>query len=447
MQSLVARGPLVAGARTSRAFRPVAHTIANRRHIRRVAAVEEQETTYQAAAAHQQPSPEGVPDNEALQEYELEDLDQSQEELLKWMLYLDKQEQQADLDEMVDYDEFGDEEFAEIAEDVEEMIEENTYSYKPGDKVVGTVYEVDEDGAYIEIGAKSAGFVPLSECSMAKLKSPLEVLRPGMQREFIVVEEEDEYGEIILSLAAIEAQVFWTRLRQLQAEDVAMTVRVTAANRGGLLCQFHHIEGFIPSSHFGQSITVETMEDFVGAELTVKLLEVDEEKDRLVFSHRRASADGDARAVQIGDLVTGVVQSVKPYGAFIDIGGITGLLHISQITNERLLAIDTVLSVGDKLKVLVLSADADRGRVTLSTKKLEKNPGDMLNNPQAVFEGAEEMAAQFRERMAAADTGADVTATTDDYTTLYEETYAEPVPAEQPEAAVAGQQGQPGAAQ
>jgi predicted RNA-binding protein with RPS1 domain len=150
---------------------------------------------------------------------------------------------------------------------------------------------------------------------------------------------------------------------------------------------------------------------------------------------------------QIGDLVTGVVQSVKPYGAFIDIGGITGLLHISQITNERLLAIDTVLSVGDKLKVLVLSADADRGRVTLSTKKLEKNPGDMLNNPQAVFEGAEEMAAQFRERMAAADTGADVTATTDDYNTLYEETYAEPVPAEQPEAAVAGQQGQPGAAQ
>lgn len=161
----------MAGARTSRAFRPVAHTIANRRHIRRVAAVEEQETTYQAAAAHQQPSPEGVPDNEALQEYELEDLDQSQEELLKWMLYLDKQEQQADLDEMVDYDEFGDEEFAEIAEDVEELMEEYTYSYKPGDKVVGTVYEVDEDGAYIEIGAKSAGFVPLSECSMAKLKS------------------------------------------------------------------------------------------------------------------------------------------------------------------------------------------------------------------------------------------------------------------------------------
>lgn len=149
---------------------------------------------------------------------------------------------------------------------------------------------------------------------------------------------------------------------------------------------------------------------------------------------------------QIGDLVTGVVQSVKPYGAFIDIGGITGLLHISQITNERLVAIDTVLSVGDKLKVLVLSADADRGRVTLSTKKLEKNSGDMLNNPQAVFEGAEEMAAQFRERIAAADTQ-DVTATTDDYNTLYEDTYVEGVPAEQPEAAVAGQQGQPGAAQ
>jgi small subunit ribosomal protein S1 len=108
-------------------------------------------------------------------------------------------------------------------------------------------------------------------------------------------------------------------------------------------------------------------------------------------------------SLQPGDVLVGVVQSVKPYGAFVDIGGIIGLLHISQITNERLTTVDQVLQVNDKLKVMVLSADPERGRVTLSTKKLEKNPGDMIKDPQLVFEGAEAMAAVFKERIMVAE--------------------------------------------
>jgi len=376
--------------------------VSSRRHIGRVAAAEEQETAYQQPEGEQPQVTAAAPIDQGRQ-YELEELDAAQEELLKWMLYLDKEEQQEDLDEMVDYSEFGDGEYEDIMEDVEDMMEQANYSFKPGDKIVGTVYEVDEDGAYVEIGAKSAGFVPLSECSLAKLKSPLEVLRPGMKREFVVVEEEDEYGEIILSLAAIEAEIFWARIRQLQEEDVAMYVKVASCNRGGLMVQYQHVEGFIPVSHFGQNITAENMEEQIGAELLVKLLEVDEERERLVFSHRRASNDADVQGVKPGDVLVGVVQSVKPYGAFVDIGGIIGLLHISQITNERLTTVDQVLQVGDKLKVMVLSADSERGRVTLSTKKLEKNPGDMIKDPQLVFENAEAMAAVFKERIKVAE--------------------------------------------
>jgi small subunit ribosomal protein S1 len=102
-------------------------------------------------------------------------------------------------------------------------------------------------------------------------------------------------------------------------------------------------------------------------------------------------------------VVVGVVQSVRPYGAFVDIGGAIGLLHISQITHERLTTVDQVLAEGDKLKVMILSQDTDRGRVTLSTKKLEENPGDMLRDPQKVFENADRMAEMFRARVAAAD--------------------------------------------
>ena len=100
------------------------------------------------------------------------------------------------------------------------------------------------------------------------------------------------------------------------------------------------------------------------------------------------------------------MQAVKPYGAFVDIGGMNGLLHISQISHERITSVENVLNLGDKLKVMILSQDRERGRVSLSTRKLEPTPGDMLRDPQLVFEKADEMAATFRERVAAAEAAA-----------------------------------------
>lgn len=119
----------------------------------------------------------------------------------------------------------------------------------------------------------------------------------------------------------------------------------------------------------------------------------------MVFSNKRASASADYTGFKIGDVVTGTVQRVQPYGAFVDLGGVTGLLHVSQISHERVTSVDKILSVGDKLKVMILSQDKDRGRVTLSTKKLEPTPGDMLKDPQLVFDKAEEMAETFKQRM------------------------------------------------
>lgn len=145
------------------------------------------------------------------------------------------------------------------------------------------------------------------------------------------------------------------------------------------------------------------MEGMIGKEIPVKFQEVDEEQQRLVFSNKRASATADYTGFKIGDVVTGTVQRVQPYGAFVDLGGVTGLLHVSQISHERVTSVDKILSVGDKLKVMILSQDKERGRVTLSTKKLEPAPGDMLKDPQMVFEKAEEMAATFRERISAAE--------------------------------------------
>eukprot|EP00878_Enallax_costatus_P000802 GHUV01000926.1.p1 GENE.GHUV01000926.1~~GHUV01000926.1.p1 ORF type:complete len:441 (+),score=133.51 GHUV01000926.1:111-1433(+) len=404
--ALLTRSRLTCGARNAVVASVPRSKLPIRRHIGRVAAIEEPETASQPELSSAVSVPENVVPKK---NYKVEELDAAQEELLSWMLFWDNATQDKDLDEMQDYEELTDNmpEDPQLEQEVEAMIDAHAsdVNLRPGQVVVGTVYEVDEDGAYVEIGAKSAGFVPLSECSLARLKSPLEVLRPGMKREFIVAEEEDEYGEIILSLAAIEAQTFWHRIRQMQENDCPVYVTVTAATRGGLLVQYQHLEGFIPASHIGQNLNTENLEDYVGYELPAKFLEVDEEDERLVFSHRRASSDGEMQNFRVGDVVTGVVQSVKVYGAFLDIGGAMGLLHISQITHERLTTVEQVLQVGDKLKVMILSMDRDKGRVTLSTKKLEKEPGDMLRDPQLVFENADAMADQFRARVASAEGG------------------------------------------
>lgn len=342
-------------------------------------------------------------------ELELEELDGIQEQLLSWMTK-EEEEQDEELDEMVDYDEFGDEEYEEdLQNEVEALIDAADVDLKIGDRVVGTVYEVDEDGAYAEVGSKYSGFCPLSECSFARLKSPLEVLRVGMKREFMVVEDTDDYGQVILSLAATECTVFWQRMRQLQEEAQTVTVKVESANRGGLLVKYGPYDGFIPVSQFGPAINPESMESLVGSELPAKFLEVDEDKERLVFSNKRVAgaASADLGGFKIGDVVEGVVQSLRPYGAFLELGnGTVGLLHVSQISHERIISVDKILREGDRLKVMVLSMDTQRGRVTLSTKKLEPNPGDMLRDPQLVYEKAEEMAGIFRKRVDAAEQNA-----------------------------------------
>ncbi|KAG2454148.1 hypothetical protein HYH02_001184 [Chlamydomonas schloesseri] len=370
----------------------------------RVAAIEEQQTSFQGdeqpVEAALDPASIVDVDPAAVEEMDLQELDQAQEDLLKWMM-LDEATQEEDLDEMVDYDDFGDEEYADMYEEVEEMLEAVDYEFKVGDKVSGTVIEVDDDGAYVEIGAKAIAFCPVTECSFARLKTPLEALRPGMKRDFMVVEDEEEYGQVIVSLAAMEATTFWQRIRQLQEEDITVTVSVESVNKGGMLVKFGIYDGFIPVSQFGPAITPDNMESLVGFELQVKFLEVDEEAERLVFSHKRASStvSNDIQGFKVGDVVAGVVQSVKPYGAFIDLGGVTGLLHVSQISHDRVLVLDKILQEGDKIKVMILSQDRERGRVTLSTKKLEPTPGDMLRDPQLVYEKAEEMAEQFRKRV------------------------------------------------
>ncbi|XP_031112241.1 30S ribosomal protein S1, chloroplastic-like [Ipomoea triloba] len=285
-------------------------------------------------------------------------------------------------------------------EDFHAALDKYDFDSEIGTKVKGTVFSIDAYGALVDITAKSSAFLPLREASIHNIKNVEEAgIVPGLREEFVVIGENEADDSLILSLRSIQYDLAWERCRQLQAEDVVVKGKVIGANKGGVVALVEGLRGFVP---FSQISTKSTAEELLDKELPLKFVEVDEEQSRLVLSNRKAMADSQAQ-LGIGSVVLGTVQSLKPYGAFIDIGGINGLLHVSQISHDRVSDIETVLQPGDTLKVMILSHDRERGRVSLSTKKLEPTPGDMIRNPTLVFEKAEEMAQTFRQRIAQAE--------------------------------------------
>jgi len=283
-------------------------------------------------------------------------------------------------------------------EDFAALLDKYDYHFSPGDIVCGTVFSVEPKGALIDIGAKTAAYIPIQEMSINRVDDPVEVLQPNETREFFILTDENEDGQLTLSIRRIEYMRAWERVRQLQTEDATVRSNVFATNRGGALVRIEGLRGFIPGSHIS---TREAKEDLVGQDLPLKFLEVDEQRNRLVLSHRRALVERKMNGLEVGQVVTGSVRGIKPYGAFIDIGGVSGLLHISEISHDHIDTPHSVFNVNDELKVMIIDLDAERGRISLSTKQLEPEPGDMLKNRELVFDKAEEMAEKYRQKLKA----------------------------------------------
>ncbi|MBE9065106.1 30S ribosomal protein S1 [Leptolyngbya cf. ectocarpi LEGE 11479] len=310
-------------------------------------------------------------------------------------------------------------------EDFEALLDKYDYHFSPGDIVPGTVFSIEPRGALIDIGAKTAAYLPIQEMSINRVEAADEVLQSNETREFFILTDENEDGQLTLSIRRIEYMRAWERVRQLQNEDATVRSDVFATNRGGALVRIEGLRGFIPGSHIS---TRKPKEDLVGEALPLKFLEVDEERNRLVLSHRRALVERKMNGLQVGEVVIGAVRGLKPYGAFIDIGGVSGLLHISEISHDHIDTPNTVLNVNDEIKVMIIDLDAERGRISLSTKQLEPEPGDMVKNPDIVFEKAEEMAERYRQQLlkaaeaeAAAAAGEDVGVTEEEEEEAYTE--------------------------
>jgi small subunit ribosomal protein S1 len=287
-------------------------------------------------------------------------------------------------------------------DDFAALLDKYDYHFSPGDIVPGTVFSIEPMGALINIGAKTAAYIPIQEMSINRIESPEEVLQLNEIREFFILTDENEDGQLTLSIRRIEYMQAWKRVRQLQAEDATIRAEVFAMNRGGALVRIEGLRGFIPGSHIS---TDKSKEELVGEELPLKFLEVDEERNRLVLSHRRALVKRRMNRLAVGDAIAGIVRGIKPYGVFVDIDGVSGLLHISEISQEHIDTPHSVFSVNDEIVVMVIDIDAQKGRISLSTKKLEPEPGDIIRNRQLVYDKAEEMAALYREQLLAKQQG------------------------------------------
>jgi small subunit ribosomal protein S1 len=282
-------------------------------------------------------------------------------------------------------------------DDFLKALDQHDYSFEVGQTVVGKIASYGSDGAYVDIGGKSAALLPLREVTLGSDQKLEELLPVQTEREFLIIRSQDENGQITLSLRQLEIKAFWGQLQTMEPGHT-LKVRVNGTNKGGLTANVKGIKAFIPRSHVVQR---ENIEELVGQLITVCILEADPERKKLVLSQRQAQRAQRMTELAIGQLVSGKVSDLRPFGAFVDLGGVSALLHINNISQKYVSSVNAVLPIGTVIKAVITDLDEQRGRISLATSVLENRPGEMLDALETVMAEAEQRATQHQQNVQA----------------------------------------------
>lgn len=255
-----------------------------------------------------------------------------------------------------------------------------------GDTVDGTIMRVDKEEVLVNIGAKAEGVVPLREMQSLSAEDR-DALQTGGTLLVFVVQAEDKEGRAILSVDKARQEKSWRVLQQTYESGDVIDAKVVNYNKGGLLVNLDGVRGFVPSSQVStisrgpETQKQSDMAKLVGQTLSLKVIEINRNRNRLILSERQAVQEvregkkGELlSALKEGDVRTGLVTSVCDFGAFVDIGGADGLVHLSEISWSRVKHPSEVLKPGDKVQVYVLGIDNDRKRIALSIKRTQNEP-------------------------------------------------------------------------
>lgn len=270
----------------------------------------------------------------------------------------------------------GDNAPQQLKAEFERLLNKYDYNFKKGDIVKGTIISCDSSGALVDIGAKTSAILPSKE--MGNLANMDEVIRNQEEIEFFILREENEDGQLTLSRRRVFTAQSWAELQTLMENDAVIECTVTSVVKGGLLIDVMGLRGFVPSSHLRVK---SSLEDLVGQTLPFKILSLDQQRNNIILSHRKVMAEQMAEQrkelfadLQVGSIVEGEVVRLTDFGAFIDLGGVDGLLPLSQMSWRWVEHPSDILSIGEKVRVEVIGIDYDKQRVSLSIKSQFPDP-------------------------------------------------------------------------
>ena len=275
------------------------------------------------------------------------------------------------------------------AEDFLAAVDSTMKYFNDGDIVEGTVVKVDRDEVLLDIGYKTEGVIPSRELSIKHDVDPDEVVEVGDEIDALVLTKEDKEGRLILSKKRAQYERAWGTIEQLKENDEPVTGTVIEVVKGGLILDIG-LRGFLPAS-LVEMRRVRDLDPYIGQELEAKIIELDKHRNNVVLS-RRAYLEETQSAVrsdflhqlQKGQVRKGVVSSIVNFGAFVDLGGVDGLVHVSELSWKHIDHPSEVVAVGDEVTVEVLDVDLDRERVSLSLKATQEDPWRVFARTHAV---------------------------------------------------------------
>jgi len=275
------------------------------------------------------------------------------------------------------------------SEDFLAAVDATIKNFDDGDLVEGTVVKVDRDEVLLDIGYKTEGVIPSRELSIRNDANPDEIVTLGDTIEALVLTKEDKEGRLILSKKRAQYERAWGSIEKIKEEDGIVTGTVIEVVKGGLIMDIG-LRGFLPAS-LVEMRRVRDLAPYIGQEIEAKIIELDKNRNNVVLSRRAflEQTQSEVRstfltALAPGQRRTGVVSSIVNFGAFVDLGGVDGLVHVSELSWKHIDHPGEIVTVGDEVNVEVLEIDMDRERVSLSLKATQEDPWAVYARTHAI---------------------------------------------------------------
>ena len=272
------------------------------------------------------------------------------------------------------------------------MFEKTLVRIRNGQIIKGSVVQIVDGEVCVNIGYKSDGFIPRNEFSSDTEVNPEDVVKVGDEIEVEVIKVNDGEGNVLLSRKNVESKKLWDNLMQDEEnlQDKTFDAVGKEVVKGGLIATINGIRAFIPASQLSTKY-VENIGEFVGKDLKVKIIEVDKSRKRIVASHKAVMKEEAEAAkkelwnkLEVGSKVKGVVRRLTDFGAFVDLGGVDGMVHISELSWARIKHPSEVVNVGDTVDVYIRDLDTEKHKISLGYRKAEDNPWEILKNEYPV---------------------------------------------------------------